>query len=106
MDTTMQQAVSENNTTTQEEADPTNNSEDAAGNNNNGTEEEQEVVGVVPTYDQQFPSLGGGGTLNTAPPIGRWNKKPPLLSSIITQGDLSFFVCTVSRVHFKNLGEK
>jgi len=85
MDTTMQQAVSENITTTQEEADPTTNSEDAAGNNNNGTEEEQEVVGVVPTYDQQFPSLGGGGTLNTAPPIGRWNKKPPLLSSIITQ---------------------
>jgi hypothetical protein len=102
MDTTMQQAVSENITTTQEEADPTTtNSEDAAGNNNNnnGTEEEQEVVGVVPTYDQQFPSLGGGGTLNTAPPIGRWNKKPPLLSSIITQGT-RIFVSTVSYVHF------
>ena len=43
----------------------------------------------VPTYDQQFPSLGGGGggalPTTSASPIGRWNKKPPLQSSTITQ---------------------
>jgi len=45
-------------------------------------------VDNIPTYDQQFPSLGGGSTPSatmTAPPIGRWNKKPPLQSSTITQ---------------------
>jgi len=52
------------------------------------TNGENEVTDSVPTYDQQFPSLGGGGggiPTNSAPPIGRWNKKPPLQSSIITQ---------------------
>jgi len=43
----------------------------------------------IPTYDQQFPSLGGGAAplpaSNSANPIGRWNKKPPLQSSTITQ---------------------
>jgi len=47
----------------------------------------EDVVEHVPTYDQQFPSLGGGGppASTTEPPIGRWNKKPPLQSSTITQ---------------------
>ena len=45
-----------------------------------------EEVDTVPTYDQQFPSLGGGSVpVTTAPPIGRWNKKPPLQSTTITQ---------------------
>jgi len=52
----------------------------------NGAENETENI---PTYDQQFPSLGGGAaplpTNNSANPIGRWNKKPPLQSSTITQ---------------------
>jgi len=44
----------------------------------------------VPTYDQQFPSLGGGlggsGTEANAPnPFGRWNTKPRVQSSTITQ---------------------
>jgi len=50
------------------------------------TNGESEAAENVPTYDQQFPSLGGGAMpANSAPPIGRWNKKPPLQSSIITQ---------------------
>jgi len=69
MDNTMQQAESEN-PVTQEMS----------------TNGESEAAENVPTYDQQFPSLGGGAMpANSAPPIGRWNKKPPLQSSIITQ---------------------
>jgi len=53
----------------------------------NGADMETENI---PTYDQQFPSLGGGAAAplpasNSANPIGRWNKKPPLQSSTITQ---------------------
>jgi len=42
---------------------------------------------AVPTYDQQFPSLGGGPTPEnkSANPIGRWNTKPTLRSSTVTQ---------------------
>ena len=44
----------------------------------------------VPTYDQQFPSLGGGlggsGPEAAQPnPFGRWNTKPRVQSSTITQ---------------------
>jgi len=70
MDNTMQQAESESPVAPEEEV-------------TNGEVE----VEHVPTYDQQFPSLGGGGppASNSEPPIGRWNKKPPLQSSTITQ---------------------
>lgn len=78
MDTTMQQAESET---------------PVAQEITNGEGEAAEAVEAapdnIPTYDQQFPSLGGGGAPlpigTSAPPIGRWNKKPPLQSSIITQ---------------------
>jgi len=44
----------------------------------------------VPTYDQQFPSLGGGlggsgPETNQPNPFGRWNTKPRVQSSTITQ---------------------
>ena len=43
----------------------------------------------VPTYDQQFPSLGGGpgvGSDGSQPaPFGRWNAKPRVQSTTITQ---------------------
>ena len=45
----------------------------------------------VPTYDQQFPSLGGGSgpgagsDASTPAPFGRWNAKPRVQSSTITQ---------------------
>ena len=96
MDTTMQQAVSENPPTTTTLEDDNNTTTMMNSNGTNGAEESPELeeeeegqgpVGEAPTYDQQFPSLGGGGgPLATAPPLGRWNKKPPLQSSIITQG--------------------
>merc|ERR1711962_257384 len=75
MDTTMQQAETE---TAAPAPDPT---------TINGADMETENI---PTYDQQFPSLGGGAAAplpasNSANPIGRWNKKPPLQSSTITQ---------------------
>merc|ERR1719511_6001 len=41
----------------------------------------------VPTYDQQFPSLGGlgAGPLGETQPFGRWNTKPRVQASTITQ---------------------
>lgn len=74
----MQQAVTE---TGLEEADPT--------TVVNGEQEPAVVAEAVqvPTYDQQFPSLGGGPTPENqqANPIGRWNTKPTLRSSTVTQ---------------------
>lgn len=44
---------------------------------------------AVPTYDQQFPSLGGGLTSAnksaTNKPFGQWNAKPRVQASTITQ---------------------
>ena len=75
MDTTMQQAETET-VAAAPATDPTINGADIETEN-------------IPTYDQQFPSLGGGAAplpaSNSANPIGRWNKKPPLQSSTITQ---------------------
>ena len=49
----------------------------------------------VPTYDQQFPSLGGGpgvGSDGSQPaPFGRWNAKPRVQSTTITQVLLTLF---------------
>jgi len=44
-------------------------------------------VDQVPTYDQQFPTLGGGPAIvgNPANPIGSWNTRPKLRSSNVTQ---------------------
>jgi len=39
----------------------------------------------VPTYDQQFPSLGGGGGGSGSPGIASWNVKPRMQASTITQ---------------------
>ena len=79
MDPTMQQAVSED----------TNGTNDAAVN---GLATEMENVTLdaaaapVPTYDQQFPSLGGGAdNSKPAAPFGSWNAKPRVQSSTITQ---------------------
>ena len=87
MDPTMQQAVSE---TTQESPDPvtmeTNGEEEAA---TNGEAEKTVTSAPVPTYDQSFPSLGGPGAggdgAAPATPFGRWNAKPRVQSSTITQ---------------------
>ena len=79
MDPTMQQAVSEDTNGT---------ATDAAVN---GLATEMENVTVadaapVPTYDQQFPSLGGGAdNSKPAAPFGSWNAKPRVQSSTITQ---------------------
>ena len=51
----------------------------------------KETAAPVPTYDQQFPSLGGlgaapGSDANSQPtPFGRWNTKPRVQSTTITQ---------------------
>ena len=92
MDPTMQQAVSE---TTQESPDPvtmeTNGEEEAA---TNGEAEKTVTSAPVPTYDQSFPSLGGPGAggdgAAPATPFGRWNAKPRVQSSTITQVGVNF----------------
>ena len=83
MDPTMQQAISDNNT--------------EINNDVNGLAQEMENVSVnngsaaedapVPTYDQQFPTLGGGAGQASQPttPFGQWNAKPRVQSSTITQ---------------------
>ena len=89
MDPTMQQAVNE---PTQESPDPatleTNGTSDAAPDS--GEAEAMTVTSApVPTYDQSFPSLGGPGAggdgAAPATPFGRWNAKPRVQSSTITQ---------------------
>ena len=70
------------------------------------TEEETTIVipsAEVPTYDQQFPSLGGGlggsGPETNAPnPFGRWNAKPRVQSSTITQVKTKYWM--KKRLHF------
>jgi len=81
----MQQAESQNNNQETAAVNGDANNDDAAAPVQH---HQVEDVDIVPTYDQQFPSLGGGSggpVANTAPPIGRWNKKPPLQSTTITQ---------------------
>eukprot|EP00088_Acartia_fossae_P053503 TRINITY_DN609_c0_g1_i4.p1 TRINITY_DN609_c0_g1~~TRINITY_DN609_c0_g1_i4.p1 ORF type:complete len:1249 (+),score=503.07 TRINITY_DN609_c0_g1_i4:195-3941(+) len=81
MDTTMQQAESENPATTTSAAQAING--DTENTSPTITPEETDNI---PTYDQQFPSLGGGSLPTAAPPSkGKWTKKPPLQSSTITQ---------------------
>ena len=51
---------------------------------------ETQEAAPVPTYDQQFPSLGGGagagpGAAAAPAPFGSWNVKPRVQSSTITQ---------------------
>jgi len=83
----MQQAESENNTITNAAM----NEHEAAAMNGDGeatptpapTVEETEDA---PTYDQQFPSLGGGNAPSkSAPAPSKWSQKPRLQTSIITQ---------------------
>jgi len=87
----MQQAVSDPTPSTQQV------NQDINGlttemENTNITEETTTVTtsAEVPTYDQQFPSLGGGlggsgQETNQPNPFGRWNTKPRVQSSTITQ---------------------
>lgn len=89
MDPTMQQAVSDPPTN---QADQDINGLTTDMENTNIAEETTTVTpsAEVPTYDQQFPSLGGGlggaGPETNAPnPFGRWNTKPRVQSSTITQ---------------------
>ena len=104
MDPTMQQAVSE----TQESPDPvtmeTNGEEEAAAApNTNGEAAETETMiktsAPVPTYDQSFPSLGGPGAggdgAAPATPFGRWNAKPRVQSTTITQVGVKSLVWVV-----------
>lgn len=82
MDITMQQAENSESTANGNN----NNVAQVISNGDSGVKVAAEEVENIPTYDQQFPSLGGGTmSATTAPPIGRWNKKPPLQSSTITQ---------------------
>ena len=91
MDPTMQQAVSE---PTQESPDPapleTNvNATSEAAPADSGEAEKTLTSAPMPTYDQSFPSLGGPGAggdgAAPATPFGRWNAKPRVQSSTITQ---------------------
>ena len=91
MDPTMQQAVSE---PTQESPDPapleTNvNGTSEAAPADSGEAEKTVTSAPMPTYDQSFPSLGGPGAggdgAAPATPFGRWNAKPRVQSSTITQ---------------------
>ena len=90
MDPTMQQAVSDPPTS---QADQDINGLTTEMENADIAAEETTTVtpsAEVPTYDQQFPSLGGGlggaGPETNAPnPFGRWNTKPRVQSSTITQ---------------------
>ena len=57
---------------------------------NTNIAEESTSSTEVPTYDQQFPSLGGGvggsgPETNQPNPFGRWNTKPRVQASTITQ---------------------
>ena len=84
MDPTMQQAVSE----TPESPDPV--TVEPAETEEVATNGEAESGAPVPTYDQQFPSLGGGagagpGAAAAPAPFGSWNVKPRVQSSTITQ---------------------
>jgi len=87
----MQQAVSDPTPTTQQ-ANQDINGLTTEMENTNITEETTTVTtsAEVPTYDQQFPSLGGGlggsgQETNQPNPFGRWNTKPRVQSSTITQ---------------------
>ena len=90
MDPTMQQAVNE---PTQESPDPatleTNGTSEAAPADSGEAEAMTVTSAPVPTYDQSFPSLGGPGAggdgAAPATPFGRWNAKPRVQSSTITQ---------------------
>jgi len=77
MDPTMQQAVSDNQA---KDIDGPTTDMDNAKIPEGGTKE-------VPTYDQQFPSLGGLGAapFGETQPFGRWNTKPRVQASTITQ---------------------
>jgi len=87
----MQQAVSDPTPATQQ-ANQDINGLATEMENTNITEETTTVTNSaeVPTYDQQFPSLGGGlggsgQETNQPNPFGRWNTKPRVQSSTITQ---------------------
>merc|ERR1719438_332485 len=82
MDPTMQQAGSDPPPATQQ-ANQDINGLTTDMENTNITEETTTVTtsAEVPTYDQQFPSLGGGlggsgQETNQPNPFGRWNTKP------------------------------
>ncbi len=80
----MQQAECENPTTTiNDGAAP---AEDQAMNGDAPTQPAVvEETDNIPTYDQQFPSLGGGTQPAFNAPISKWTTKPRLQTSIITQ---------------------
>jgi len=91
MDPTMQQAVSDPPPATHQ-ANQDINGLATEMENANITEETTTIntSAEVPTYDQQFPSLGGGlggsgPETNQPNPFGRWNTKPRVQSSTITQ---------------------
>merc|ERR1712079_566491 len=87
----MQQAVSDPPPATQQ-ANQDINGLTTDMENTNIAEENTTVTASaeVPTYDQQFPSLGGGlggsgQETNQPNPFGRWNTKPRVQASTITQ---------------------
>ena len=87
MDATMQQPVSDNTAA----SEPVNGLATDMDNVNISAETTATAAAPVPTYDQQFPSLGGGSgagagsDASTPAPFGRWNAKPRVQSSTITQ---------------------
>ena len=86
---TMQQPVSDNNPA----SEPVNGLASDMDNVNISAETVTTTTAAapVPMYDQQFPSLGGGSgpgagsDASTPAPFGRWNAKPRVQSSTITQ---------------------
>jgi len=92
MDPTMQQAVSEPAAEETNGLAVTPDPDTAPAETPTTTQEPMETqeAAPVPTYDQQFPSLGGGagagpGAAAAPAPFGSWNVKPRVQSSTITQ---------------------
>jgi len=89
----MQQAVSDPPPPTQQANQDINGMTTDLENTNISGQTSEEMItpsAEVPTYDQQFPSLGGGlggsgPETNQPNPFGRWNTKPRVQSSTITQ---------------------
>jgi len=80
----MQQAECENPTTTINDSPAP--AEDQAMNGDAPTQPAVvEETEFIPTYDQQFPSLGGGTQPSFNAPASKWTTKPRLQTSIITQ---------------------
>jgi len=87
MDTTMQQAVSNTSAPTEENnINGTNSAAEETETTQEATPSQPaEPETPVPTYDQQFPSLGGSSAGSAGPGFATWKARPKLAASTITQ---------------------